>query len=155
VVSKTARWHAGAVAARRIGPLTVAAVWHDGRTFKARGRPLVGHTGFILMADVSTDDVWSRPARRTVRSASGRRRADDRSAARYGVPNAEVGAAFVLGSTHLAAIYDGGRGYVWDLSPSAWERRACVVAGRPLTRAEWNEALPGRSYEPACAPTER
>jgi WD40 repeat protein len=129
---------------------------YDGRTFKPRGRPLVGHTGFILMADVSTDDrtvatgssdgtvrLWAAPSGRPIGSPL------------PGVPNAEVGAAFLLGSTHLAAIYDGGRGYLWDLRPNAWERRACAVAGRPLTRAEWNEALPGRSYEPACAPTKR
>ncbi len=129
---------------------------YDGRTFKARGRPLVGHTGFILMADISTDDrmVATGSSDGTVRlweASSGR----PIGSPLRGVPNAEVGAAFVLGSTHLAAIYDGGRGYLWDLGPSAWERRACVVAGRPLTRAEWNEALPGRRYEPACAPAER
>ena len=30
-------------------------------------------------------------------------------------------------------------------------RRACAVAGRTLTRAEWNDALPERTYAPACA----
>ena len=29
-------------------------------------------------------------------------------------------------------------------------RRACAVAGRKLTRAEWNDVLPGRPYAPAC-----
>jgi hypothetical protein len=27
----------------------------------------------------------------------------------------------------------------------------CTVAGRTLTRAEWDELLPGRDYKPACA----
>jgi hypothetical protein len=41
-------------------------------------------------------------------------------------------------------------GYVWDVRPASWERRACEVAGRRLTRAEWKAALPGRDYAPAC-----
>ena len=37
-----------------------------------------------------------------------------------------------------------GRGYRWDVRPAAWERHACNVAGRRLTRAEWHAALPDR-----------
>jgi hypothetical protein len=58
----------------------------------------------------------------------------------------------VLGGTHVAAVYDGGRGYLWDLRPSSWARRACAVAGRTLTRLEWQAALPDRPYAPACRP---
>ena len=68
-----------------------------------------------------------------------------------GIPNVPVGAAFTRGGTHVAAVYDGGRGYLWDVRPSSWARRACAVAGRPLSRAEWKEALPDRRYAPACA----
>jgi hypothetical protein len=57
----------------------------------------------------------------------------------------------VRGGTHLAAVHGGGRGYHWDVRPSSWAKLACEVAGRPLTRQEWEEALPGREYEPACA----
>ena len=35
-------------------------------------------------------------------------------------------------------------------TPSSWARHPCAVAGRNLTRAEWNEVLPGRPYAPAC-----
>jgi hypothetical protein len=41
---------------------------------------------------------------------------------------------------------------VWDVRPASWAARACAVAGPPLTRAEWREALPGRGYAPACRP---
>jgi hypothetical protein len=37
------------------------------------------------------------------------------------------------------------------VTPSSWARFACAVAGRTLSRAEWQEALPGRDYSPACA----
>jgi hypothetical protein len=64
----------------------------------------------------------------------------------------QVGAVFTRGGTHLAAVYENGQGYSWDVRRSSWARHACAVAGRPLTRAEWDEALPERPYEPACAP---
>jgi putative ATP-dependent endonuclease of OLD family len=51
---------------------------------------------------------------------------------------------------HVMAVFANGRGYRWDVRPSSWKRRACAVAGRQLTRAEWEEALPGRDYRPAC-----
>jgi WD40 repeat protein len=43
-----------------------------------------------------------------------------------------------------------GQGAVWDVDPESWAQRACALANRTLTREEWNEFLPGRSYEPAC-----
>jgi WD40 repeat protein len=43
-----------------------------------------------------------------------------------------------------------GQGAVWDVDPDSWARRACALANRTLTRAEWEEFLPGRPYEPAC-----
>ena len=52
-------------------------------------------------------------------------------------------------SAFLFTLADG-RGVRWDVRPSSWARHACAVAGRPLTRAEWAEALPGRDYAPAC-----
>jgi hypothetical protein len=45
-----------------------------------------------------------------------------------------------------------GQGAVWDVDPESWARRACALANRTLTRKEWEKFLPGRPYEPACAP---
>jgi WD40 repeat protein/tRNA A-37 threonylcarbamoyl transferase component Bud32 len=44
-----------------------------------------------------------------------------------------------------------GQGTVWNLHPESWAQRACTLANRTLTREEWEEFLPGRPYEPACA----
>ncbi len=52
---------------------------------------------------------------------------------------------------HLLEIHGNGRGAVWDVDPESWERRACDLASRTLTPEEWDEFLPGRPYEPACA----
>jgi WD40 repeat protein/tRNA A-37 threonylcarbamoyl transferase component Bud32 len=51
----------------------------------------------------------------------------------------------------LLEIHANGRGAVWDVDPESWKRRACALANRTLTREEWEEFLPGRHYEPACA----
>jgi hypothetical protein len=52
--------------------------------------------------------------------------------------------------TALIAGYDTGRAFRWDIRPSSLIRHACSIAGRTLTRAEWDEYLPGRDYDPAC-----
>jgi WD40 repeat protein len=44
-----------------------------------------------------------------------------------------------------------GRGAIWDVDPKSWARRACTLANRTLTPEEWEEFLPGRPYDPACA----
>ncbi|HEY4620803.1 MAG TPA: WD40 repeat domain-containing protein, partial [Gaiellaceae bacterium] len=53
---------------------------------------------------------------------------------------------------HLLEIHANGKGAVWDVDPESWKRRACKLANRTLTHEEWDEFLPGRPYEPACAP---
>ncbi len=51
----------------------------------------------------------------------------------------------------LLEVHGNGKGAVWDVDPESWKRRACDLANRTLTRDEWEEFLPGRPYEPACA----
>ena len=50
----------------------------------------------------------------------------------------------------LLVTHADGRGAVWNVDPRSWAKRACAVAGRTLTRKEWEEFLPGRRYAPAC-----
>ena len=51
---------------------------------------------------------------------------------------------------HVFAVFRDGRGYRWDVRSTSWERQACKIAGRRLTRAEWDAALADRTYAPAC-----
>ncbi|MGZ8648841.1 MAG: nSTAND1 domain-containing NTPase, partial [Solirubrobacteraceae bacterium] len=67
-----------------------------------------------------------------------------------GVPQVSVAPLFTPGGTHVIAGYENGRAYRWDIRPASLVRQACDVAGRRLTRAEWDEFLPGREYQPAC-----
>lgn len=124
-------------------------VWtFDTRTWKPRGRPLLV-AGQVLAADLSSDgrllvttsfdrtaQLWDVLSGRPVRGP---------------LPGSGdiVGAAFIRGGREMTVMHERG-GYMWDVRPSAWERHACAVAGRTLTRAEWEAALPGREYAPAC-----
>ena len=51
----------------------------------------------------------------------------------------------------LLLTHADGHGAVWDVDPDSWARRACRLANRTLTPDEWQEFLPGRPYQPACA----
>ena len=63
---------------------------------------------------------------------------------------ADTTAAFEPGGKELLAVDDHGNGFTWPTSLAAWERRACTVAGRNLTRAEWTRYLPGHPYTRIC-----
>jgi WD40 repeat protein len=125
---------------------------YDTRTWRPHGRPLVAHTGAVVTLNFSPDGQTL-----ATTSDDGTTRLWDVAAARPigtalpGLAQHTVAAAFVGGGRHLVTVYDNGRGYLWDIQPRSWARRACEVAGRTLTRAEWNDALPERKYAPACA----
>ena len=38
----------------------------------------------------------------------------------------------------------------WPMDVRSWERFACQVAGRNLSRAEWHDVLPNRPYQKVC-----
>ena len=50
----------------------------------------------------------------------------------------------------LVTTHGDGEGAIWNIDEKSWKQRACTLANRTLTRAEWDEFLPGRPYEPAC-----
>ena len=59
-------------------------------------------------------------------------------------------ARFSPDGSHLIVAYGDGTGYVWPTSVSAWTAHACTVAGRNLTREEWQRYVPHRTYAPVC-----
>ena len=59
-------------------------------------------------------------------------------------------AAFDPNGRSLLVIDERGAAFSWPMSIAAWEQRACAIAGRNLTRAEWERFLPGRDYARVC-----
>lgn len=67
-----------------------------------------------------------------------------------GEQNIWAWATFTPDSRRLFAVYQSGRAFRWEVRPDAWSRKACEVAGRELTRLEWEDALPERDYRSVC-----
>jgi len=65
-------------------------------------------------------------------------------------PDVFVSAALSRDGSRLYALPTGTRGLRIELSPELWKRQACAIAGRELTRHEWQDALPGRPYRHVC-----
>jgi WD40 repeat protein len=55
-----------------------------------------------------------------------------------------------LDPEHLLTGSFDGRLIAWDMAPSDWVARACALAGRELTRAEWSRYLPVQPYRRTC-----
>ena len=121
---------------------------HDWRPV---GRPVEAHEGRVITLNFSRDS-------RTLASAGQDgtvRLWDVASQKPVGAPlvvdhGGWVSAALTPDDAHLLAVSDQGHGVRWDISPAAWKRHACRVAGRELTAREWQDALPGRPYRSIC-----
>ncbi len=60
-------------------------------------------------------------------------------------------AMFDARGSNLLVVDNDGNGFTWPTSLAAWERRACTVAGRNLTRAEWARFVTGHAYAKVCS----
>ena len=109
----------------RVGVVEAPAISPDGRTLATGSQD-----GTVRLWDIETGQLIGAPL--------------------PGLPNQEVLPHFTPDGTRLIASYGNGDAQLWDLRPESLIRHACRIAGRRLTPAEWQEFLPGRSYEPAC-----
>ena len=115
----------------------------------AVGEPLVGGTGARFGVAFSSDGT-------TVATVG-----DDRSVvlwdvasrqrlgAMFGHLGASREATFAPDGRSLATIDDEGSLAFWNLDPSTWEAKACQLAGRNLSRDEWDQ-LVGGDYRRTC-----
>jgi WD40 repeat protein len=55
-------------------------------------------------------------------------------------------------ASRLVWISEGYGPIVWDARLDSWLARACRLANRDLTEAEWNRFLPGERYARVCRP---
>ncbi|WP_042410154.1 nSTAND1 domain-containing NTPase [Streptacidiphilus carbonis] len=58
--------------------------------------------------------------------------------------------AFSPGGRSLAAGGINHTVQLWDTDPASAARWICILGSRPLTRAQWTQYVPGRSYQPPC-----
>jgi WD40 repeat protein/DNA-binding SARP family transcriptional activator len=98
----------------------------DGRTLVAAG------PGQVIMWDVATGTVLGRSFFPDVG------------------PEDNLAATFAPDGRRLIVVSETGEGWVWDVDPASWEQRACQIAGRSLTQAEWQIYLPDRPYHATC-----
>jgi hypothetical protein len=66
--------------------------------------------------------------------------------------NAFVASILNRDGSYLYALPTGTEGMRLALAPRLWRDLACAIAGRELTRREWDEVLPDRPYRDVCAP---
>ena len=109
---------------------------------------LVGHAGFILDVAFSPDDdllavastsgitLWDVDTRQRIGELDGR-------ATPYKL-------AFSPDGTSLASTWYDNSLIMWELDPQAWRRRACAIAGRNLTSAEWSQYVGAEPYRKTC-----
>jgi len=123
----------------------------DAATGRQVGRELRGQNGSVISVTYSPDG-------REVMTTSGDgkfRLLDLATGKLVGAPLPGSDAApgwgtyFPNGKQIVAAFWDG-TGIVWNVDPAAWREQACRIANRNLTRSEWREFLPERSYRKVC-----
>jgi WD40 repeat protein/DNA-binding SARP family transcriptional activator len=61
-----------------------------------------------------------------------------------------ISITYLPDSSGLLVASADGRSWTVDTRTSAWVRRACKIAGRNLTRAEWKQFFPNRPYHVTC-----
>jgi WD40 repeat protein len=64
-------------------------------------------------------------------------------------PNHRVRASFT-DAEHVLIVYNTGEIFEWDPRPDTWEAHACRVAGRNLTKGEWDVLFPDKAYDVTC-----
>ncbi len=68
------------------------------------------------------------------------------------IPALATGASirYLPNSSGLLVAARDGRTWTADTRTDTWVERACTIAGRNLTVAEWDQFFPSRPYEPTC-----
>ena len=59
-------------------------------------------------------------------------------------------ATFTPDGADVVVSDDTGQAWIFPITLKAWEIRACAVANRSFTHAEWNQFVPGLPYQPVC-----
>jgi len=108
------------------GPSDTVDLSPDGRTLVATG------AGQVVVRDVATGTILGRAWFPDLA-------VDER-----------VAAAYTQEGDRLFVVTQTGEAWVWEVDPTSLDERACRIAGRSLTEAEWRLNLPDRPYRATC-----
>jgi len=122
----------------------------DAETGKHVGRTLGGQNGLVL--SVTYDPTGTKVI---TTSNDGKFRLWDLASGKLvgaPLPGADTGGwgTYFPDGKQVIATFWSGTGVVWNVDPAAWKTQACRVAHRNLTRSEWRDFLPQRSYGHVC-----
>ncbi len=113
--------------------------------------PLAGHSGWVTALVFSPDGLTLATG-----GFDGRLLLWDVTTGQLiGVPLTEFGGRLTAlafspdGQTLYSGTADGTVSR-WEVGVEAWSARACTLAGRNLTQAEWEQFFPGRDYARTC-----
>jgi len=114
------------------------------------GQPLTGHNG-----GVDSLDFAPRGSTLVTLSVDGKLRLWDvatRKLIGAALPASNTGGSvhFFPDGKHVLGVFGSGTGIVWSVDPVAWAAKACSIAHRNLTPAEWTEFLGHRRYRNVC-----
>jgi len=122
----------------------------DPDTGRQIGREIGGQNGAVISVTFSPDgsDVLTT-------SSDGKVRLIDVATGKLvgaPLPGADAGGwgTYFPNGKEVVATFWSGTGVIWNVDPAAWAAQACTVAHRNLTRAEWRDFLPQRSYRAVC-----
>ncbi|TML45441.1 MAG: hypothetical protein E6G19_04395 [Actinobacteria bacterium] len=132
-----------------VGDSSGAVVLWDAVSGRRVGEPLVGHGGAVNSLD------FDQHGRLVTASEDGKLRLWDvvtRKLIGAPLPGSTTSGSvsFFPDGKHVLGVFSSGTGILWNVDPAAWKAKACSVARRNLTHAEWTEFLGGRSYRNVC-----
>jgi WD40 repeat protein len=114
------------------------------------GPPLRGHEGLVFTSEFSPDGrtlatsgsdgsviLWDVESRRSLGKLPG--------------PPGQISGRFTPDGRRLFVLHELGAAQRWEVSPDAWSKHACRVAGRELTPTEWEQLVPDQDYRAVCS----
>jgi WD40 repeat protein len=102
--------------------------------FSSNGKTLAsaGHDGKVILWDVSVPTV------------------PEKIGVLDGHSDTVNGVVFLSGGKLLISSSWDKTMVLWDLDPQSWLKKACQIAGRNFTQAEWQQYFPDEEYQKTC-----